>query len=152
MKNLLSILGLLFFFTACNPLANHEEKIKESIHSILQNNEQYKNVRLEIHEDTVLLNGSVASMEAKTSLDQAVKAIDQIGEVINNIEITGGFAPLTQSIFDITKNYPTIEAQVTGDSILILRGEIKKQNWEALRKSLSAIPLKKMDTTRLILN
>lgn len=152
MKNLLSILYIFFFLAACNPLTSHEEKIKESIHSILQSNNLYKSVRFDMHEDTILLSGSVAAMDSKTNLEQAVKAIDQIGEVINHIEINGGFAPLTQNIFDITKNYPTIEAQVTGDSILILRGNIKKNNWVGLQQSLSVIKVKKMDTTNLSIN
>ena len=133
------------FFAACNSKPSDTE-MQQSITKQLSGNENYKEVTISVKDNTVTLNGTCEGENCVTEIGKIVKENQYVSTVINNIQekSTVPSVSLNTSLQTILSHYPGVQGELS-DSIITLKGSIKKENLPLLMNEISSLHARKVD-------
>ena len=127
---------------------NKDADINAAIQSKAQTDSNLTGVNATVAEGVVTLTGQCADENCKTNAENAVKDIDGVKKVVNNITV----APVTinpdqelsSGVQLITARYEGVQADVS-DGVITLRGQIKRDSLQQLMMDLNALRPKKIE-------
>lgn len=132
--------------------ADLKKKVEQAITST-------PSITVEAKEGVITLNGVVASEQAKSSLETAVKAIDKehITTVVNNIIVQTNSdivinaidSDLGVRLGEIIKNYPKIQASVN-EGVITVRGEVEQNRLMGLKQALDGLNPQRVDMSAVV--
>ena len=106
----------------------------------------------------VTLSGEVKDETDKANVEAAVKAMEGVKQVVNNITIApppppapveiAADDPLTKGIADVLKDFPSVKA-TANDGVITVTGEATAANWKKIKMALDGLRPKKVDATAL---
>ena len=145
----LGIIGLLLIFQlpSCKG-KNKDADISAAIQSKTQTDANLAGVNASVTDGVVTLTGQCNDDNCKTNAEQAVKDIDGVKKVVNNITV----APVTIStdntlnsdVERIIAKYSGVQAEVN-DGVITLRGQLKRDSLQQLMMDLNALQPKKIE-------
>jgi len=135
---------------------NKDPEIQTALNSKVQTDPNLAGVTTTVHEGTVTLTGSCADENCRTNAEKAVKDIDGVKKVINNIQVAAVVitedATLRNSLPDIAKRYEGVQADVNG-GVITLRGTIEnREKLQDLMTEINALRPKRIDNQLVIKN
>lgn len=111
-----------------------------------------------VKDGVVTVSGAAADDAQKAAAETAIKAIEGVKNVVNNITIAPPPAPapvaisgddqLNKGITDALKDFPTVKATAK-DSVIVVTGESSAANWKKIKMALDGLKPKKVDATGL---
>jgi osmotically-inducible protein OsmY len=128
--------------------------------AILTKSTSYPGLNATVKDGVATLTGTTTDEAAKSGFESAVKGVEGVKSVVNNIvvapapqsapvEITAD-DPLSNGVKDATKDFPTVNATIA-DGVITLTGELKRSQLPMLMKSLNSLKPKKIEN-KLTLN
>ena len=136
-----------------------DAEIQSSINEKIASNNEMKGLNATVKDGVVTLSGECATEECIKECAEEVKEMKGVKDVANNIRVASAIstAPvqidndetLRSSVNDVVKNYKGVEAEVK-DGVVILRGEIKRDNLQNLIVSLNELSPRKVDNQLVI--
>lgn len=148
------LLCLLSFFQlqSCKG-KNKDADINTAIQSKTQTDASFAGVNATVTDGVVTLTGQCNDENCKTSAENAVKDIDGVKKVVNNITVVPvAIAPdntLNNSVTSVTSRYPGVSADIN-DGVITLRGQIKRDSLQQLMMDLNALNPKKIENQLVI--
>jgi len=142
-------------FTGCKP---KDADIKASIEKTLKESPATSSVMVMVDEGVATLSGEVSDEMAKAGLSSKVQAVKGVKTVQDNTTLPVAAAapvaitaddPLSNSVKDATKDFPTVMASVSG-GVITLTGELKKDQMQKLMMSLNSLKPKKIENNLTI--
>jgi hyperosmotically inducible protein len=138
---------LIFQLPSCKG-KNKDADISAAIQSKTQTDASLAGVNASVTDGVVTLTGQCNDDNCKTSAKNAVKDIDGVKKVVNNITV----APVTISpdntlnagVERITARYSGVQAEVN-DGVITLRGQLKRDSLHQLMMDLNALQPKKIE-------
>jgi hypothetical protein len=114
----------------------------------------YPGMSATVKDGVATLSGTATDEAARTSFENAVKGIEGVKSVVNNVtvapaqttapvEITAD-DPLSKGLTDATKDFPGVQATVA-DGVVTLTGTLKRSQLPALMKSINSLKPKKIE-------
>ena len=137
-----------------------DAEIQSSLNEKISSNEKMKGLNASVKDGVVTLAGECATEECRKDCADAVKKMNGVKDVENNIQVASLATPsapveinsdetLTTSVNDVVKKYKGVEADVK-DGVVTLRGEIKRDNLQNLIISLNELKPKKVENQLVI--
>lgn len=162
MKKTLSRLlySVMFISFVSFSLFSCKPKIKDQdIEAKIQANSSLSHVAASVKEGVVTLSGEAKDEADKASAEAAVKSIEGVKQVVNNLTIAppppppapvqiSGDDQLNKGITDALKDFPTVKATAK-DSIITVTGEATAANWKKIKMALDGLKPKKVDAKEL---
>ena len=143
---LICLLG--FFQLQSRKGKNKDADINAAIQSKTQTDANFAGINATVTDGVVTLTGQCADENCKTNAENAVKDIDGVKKVVNNITVApvtiNPDQELTSGVQRITAKYEGVQADVS-DGVITLRGELKREDWQKLRPELDALRPKKIE-------
>ncbi len=135
---------------------NKDPEIQSALSSKVQTDPNLAGVTTTVHEGTVTLTGTCADENCRTNAEKAVKEIDGVKKVINNITVAPVVITedetLKNSIGSVTQKYEGVQADVTS-GVITLRGTIEnREKLQDLMTELNALRPKRIDNQLVIKN
>ena len=139
-------------FTGCKP---KDADIKASVEKSLKSDPSTAGVMVMVDEGVATLSGEVADEATRASAESRAKAVKGVKTVQNNtttaampqatapVEIAAD-DPIASGVRDATKDYPTVNASVSG-GVITLTGEITKAQLPKLMQALNSLKPRKID-------
>lgn len=139
-------------FTGCKP---KDADIKASVEKSLKSDPSTAGVMVMVDEGVATLSGEVADEATRASAESRAKAVKGVKTVQNNtttaampqatapVEIAAD-DPIASGVRDATKDYPTVNATVSG-GVITLTGEITKAQLPKLMQALNSLKPRKID-------
>ena len=133
---------------------NKDPEIQSALNAKVQTDPNLAGVTTSVHEGTVTLTGSCADENCRTNAEKAVKDIEGVEKVVNNITV----APVVitedetirNSLGSITQKYEGTQADVTG-GVVTLRGTIEsREKLQDLMMEINALRPKRIDNQLVI--
>lgn len=126
-----------------------DAEIQASINQKIAQNDEMKGLSVSVSNGVVNLSGECPTEECRKDCADAVKKINGVKDVENNIRVPGvttlgntaADEALKTSVRDIVSKYNGVEAELK-DSVVILRGEIERNDLEALILSINELQLR----------
>lgn len=149
----LSWLGMLVCLIGFFQLQSCKEKNKDAdinaaIQSKTQTDANLAGVNATVADGVVTLTGQCADENCKTNAESAVKDIDGVKKVVNNITVApvniNPDQELTSGVQRITARYEGVEGEVN-DGVITLRGQLKRDSLQQLMMDLNALRPKKIE-------
>ena len=142
-----------FQMVACGG-GNNDAAIQTKIASITQTNPEMQSVSAAVSEGVVTLVGQCKSEKDRERAEKAVKDIDDVKEVVNNITITENLVvtpdnELRENAADVLKKYKKVRADING-GIITLRGNIDKEDLPQLQMDLNALKPRRIDNQMVV--
>ena len=142
-------------FASCSP---KDADIKTAIETKLKAEPQMSGVMVDVKDGVATIAGECKDDACKANCEKDTKEVKGVKTVVNNLTVAAVAAPstmtapvtvtqddpLTKSVMDATKDYPTVTASVNS-GVITLSGNIKKNDLPKLMKSLSSLKPKKID-------
>jgi hyperosmotically inducible periplasmic protein len=148
----ISILPLiiLFFVTGCDNKPD-DAAIQESVDERMQANAMYEGVTATVANGVVTLNGECDGENCVTNIENEIRQDKNVDSVINNISQAETETDLTlrTSVQSITSKYGGVQADVD-HGVIILRGNISKDQLQPLMNEISTLQPKKIDNQMLV--
>jgi hyperosmotically inducible periplasmic protein len=127
---------------------NRDTEINTAIQSKIQTDANLTGVNATVADGVVTLAGQCADENCKTNAENAIKDIDGVKKVVNNITV----APVTinpdqelsSGVQRITARYEGVQGEVN-DGVITLRGQLKRDSLQQLMMDLNALRPKKID-------
>jgi hyperosmotically inducible periplasmic protein len=147
--NLWMLLIAVFSFVlpACKG-KNKDGSIQTAFNSKAQADPSLAGVSATVVEGTVTLTGSCADENCRSNAEKAVKDIDGVKKVVNNIQVAQvditADDPLRKSVEEVVSKYDGVQADVA-NGIITVRGQMKRDDWMKLRPELDALRPKRVD-------
>lgn len=121
---------LLFFCVGCSQ-QELDKEIKADIAAKAKSEISLAAVNYTVENSVVTLTGKCSSEKSKSEAEQTIKGINIIKGIVNQIEVapvvlTTSF-PLKQAVDSVLKTYPTVKADVKGDTI-VLEGKAQSKD------------------------
>jgi osmotically-inducible protein OsmY len=135
-----------------------DAEIQSSINEKIASNNEMKGLNATVREGVVTLSGECPTEECKKECAEEIKDIKGVKNIENNIRVASAASSaveidsdetLRSSVNDVVKNYRGVEAEVK-DGVVILRGEIKRDNLQDLIVSLNELRPRKVDNQLVI--
>ncbi len=112
----------------------------------------YPGLSASVNDGVATLSGTATDPSQKDAFEAAVKNIEGVKSVVNNITVAPPPAPveiaaddpLTKGVTDATKDFPGVTATVK-DGVITLTGELSRSRLPALMQSLNSLKPKKID-------
>jgi hyperosmotically inducible periplasmic protein len=127
---------------------NKDADINAAIQSRTQTDANLTGVNATVADGVVTLTGQCADENCKTNAENAIKGIDGVKKVVNNIAVAPvtitADDPLHTSVQQVIQKYPGAQAEVN-DGVITVRGELKREDWQKLRPELDALRPKKVE-------
>lgn len=128
-------------FSSCSQ-QELDKEIKADIAAKAKSELNLAAVNYVVENGVVTLTGKCASEKSKGEAEQTVKGINIVKGIINQIEVTPVILtasfPLKQAVDSVLKTYPTVQADVKGDTIM-LEGKAKNQDAEKILAGLQPL-------------
>lgn len=145
------LVALTLGFVSCKP---KDADIKTAVETAVAALPDAAGATIEVKDGVASISGIFKDEAAKTAAEAAAKVVKGVKSVINNgtveapvvaapVEIAAD-DPLTKSLADATKDFPTVKAEVK-DGVVTLTGEITKPNLIKLMQSVNTLKPKKVD-------
>jgi len=145
------MVALTLGFVSCKP---KDADIKTAVEQAVAALPDATGATIEVKDGVATISGIFKDEAAKAAAEAAAKAVKGVKSVINNGTIEAPVVaapvviaaddPLTKSVADATKDFPTVKAEVK-DGVVTLTGEITKPNLIKLMQSVNALKPKKVD-------
>lgn len=150
-----------FLFTAfagiwlfsCKPKISDQD-----IEAKIQSNPALSHIVATSSKGVVTLSGEAKDETDRTDIEAAVKGIEGVKQVVNNITIApppppapveiAADDPLTKGIADALKDFPSVKA-TANDGVITVTGETTAANWKKIKMALDGLKPKKVDATAL---
>lgn len=127
---------------------NKDAEINTAIQSKTQTDANLTGVNATVADGVVTLTGQCADENCKTNAENAVKDIDGVKKVVNNITVApvtiNPDEELTSGVQRITARYEGVQADVS-DGVITLRGQMKRDSLQQLMMDLNALRPKKIE-------
>jgi osmotically-inducible protein OsmY len=135
---------------------NRDGEIQTAFNSKAQADPNLAGVSASVVEGTVTLTGSCADENCRTNAEKAVKDIEGVKNVVNNIQIAQvqvtDDAPLRSSIGGVINKYDGVQADVN-NGIITLRGTIDdREDLQQLMMDLNALRPRRIENQLVIKN
>ena len=112
-----------------------------------------------VKDGVATLSGECKDEMCKVACEKAASEVKGIKSIVSNFTVTPpppppapvvitADDPLTKSVADATKDYPTVTATVK-EGVVTVTGEISKDKWKKLKMSLDGLHPKKVDGSAL---
>jgi osmotically-inducible protein OsmY len=143
------MIGLLGFLQlqSCKG-KNKDADISAAIQAKTQSDASFAGVNATVNEGVVTLTGQCNDDNCKTNAENAVKDMDGVKKVVNNITVVPvAIAPdnsLNSGVERITARYSGVQADVN-DGVITLRGQLKRDSLQQLMMDLNALQPKKIE-------
>ena len=142
-------------FTACKA-KNKDADIQTAFNSKAQADPNLAGVSATVTEGTVTLTGTCADEPCRTNAEKAVKDIDGVKNVVNNIQVAQvqvtDDAPLRTSSEQVVNKYDWVQADVN-NGVITLRGTVAdREKLQQLMMDLNALRPKRIDNQLVIKN
>lgn len=149
-KSFLAIALALSLMVSCNKKPN-DNQIQDKVTKKLQDNKNYAGVESSVKNGVVTLTGMCAGDNCATDIENNIKNVDGVKKVENNI-VKDESTDLTMrtSVQSILTRYPGVQADVA-EGVIVLRGNIARENLQPLMSDLGALHPKKIDN-QLVVN
>jgi hypothetical protein len=127
---------------------NKDADINAAIQSRTQTDANLTGVNATVTDGVVTLTGQCADENCKTNAEKAIKNIDGVKKVVNNITV----APVTinpdqelaSGVQRITARYEGVQADIN-DGVITLRGQLKRDSLQQLIMDLNALRPRKIE-------
>jgi hyperosmotically inducible periplasmic protein len=148
----LSLFGLVlllvsFTMEGCKG-KNKDAEINTAIQAKQQSDASFAGVNASVTDGVVTLTGQCNDANCKTSAENAVKDIDGVKKVVNNITVAAVTVtqddPLTTATNSVVSKYEGVQASVE-NGVITLRGSIKRENLQTLIQELNELQPKKVE-------
>ncbi len=148
-KPIFVIAVLLSVMVSCNNKPD-DKQIQDNVTKQLQNNKNYAGVNSSVKEGVVTLTGMCEGDNCVTDIEKNIKAVDGVTKVENNI-VKDNSTDMTMrtSIQTIITKYPGVQADVAA-GVIVLRGDIDRDNLQSLMSELSALHPEKIDNQLVV--
>lgn len=148
--NSLSAVALfLFAIVSCNSKPGDKE-IQANVDQQLQVNKNYTDVTSKVQDGTVTLTGMCEGDGCAAEIEKNVRDIKGVKNVENNItEDKATDLTLRTSVQSIITKYAGVEADVS-NGVIVLRGNIERDNLQSLMSDLSALHPEKIDNQLVV--
>jgi hyperosmotically inducible protein len=127
---------------------NKDADINSSIQAKTQTDANFARVNATVADGVVTLTGQCADENCRTNAENAVKNIDGVKKIVNNITVAAVTInpdqELTSGAQRITARYEGVQADVNG-GVITLRGQLKRDSLEQLMMDLHALHPKKIE-------
>jgi hyperosmotically inducible periplasmic protein len=127
---------------------NKDADINAAIQSRTQTDANLTGVNATVADGVVTLTGQCADENCKTNAENAIKNIDGVKKVVNNITIApvtiNPDQELTSGVHRITARYEGVQADIN-DGVITLRGQLKRDSLQQLMMDLNALHPKKIE-------
>lgn len=143
-KPFLALALLLSIMVSCNNKPD-DKQIQDSITKQSQDNKNYANVNFTVKDGVVTLTGMCEGDDCAANIEKEIKDINGVKEVENHI-VKDNSTDMTMrtSLQSIVTRYPGVQADVSS-GVITLRGNIDRENLQALMNDLSTLHPKKID-------
>lgn len=133
---------------------NRDADIQSAISSETQTNPNLAGVSATVVNGVVTLTGQCPDEDCRKNAEKAIKKIDGVTHVTNNIMISSAGQVTSESDLKemtekIVSKHKGVEAGVA-DGIITLRGEIKKDKLQQLMMDLNALRPKRIDNQLVV--
>lgn len=133
---------------------NRDADIQTALASATQTNSDLAGVSAIVVDGVVTLTGQCPDEDCRKNAEKAVKKIDGVKDVTNNIMITPAVSvtpdkELKENMEKIISKYKNVQAGVS-NGIITLRGEVKKDKLEQLMMDLNALRPKRIDNQLVV--
>lgn len=144
--------------TSCKSKVKDED-VKANIETALRANPETAGLMVDVKDGVATISGETKDEAAKTKATELATAVKGVGSVENNVAIAAPPPPpaavvitaddsLMTKVKDATKDFPTVTATVK-DGVISVSGELKRDAWQKLKKSLDGLKPKRVDPTGL---
>lgn len=132
---------------------NNDPDIQSAINSKTVSNPYLSNVSAYVNEGVVTLTGNCADEDCRTNAEKAIKDIEGVKNVINNINIAqvpvSSDDDLKQTVQKIIEEYDNVQAGIN-DGVITLRGQIDREDLQPLMMELNNLKVKRIDNQLII--
>lgn len=125
--------------------------LQKAAQTVLATNPDATDVQVSVTDQVATLTGTVKDDAIKAYVESAVKAVENIKSVVNNLEVVPPAPDYTQldaniqaGLADALKDHAGVVAEVQ-NGVVKLTGEIKKTNLPVLMQKISALNPVKID-------
>jgi osmotically-inducible protein OsmY len=147
---------LLFFLTSivfysCGP---KDTDINAAVDAKLKAIPDLAGVTATVKDGVATIAGECKDEATKTLAESTVKGVEHVKSVVNNCTVTPPPAPapvviaqddpLTKSVNDAIKDYPTVKAEVK-DGVVTLTGELNRSSNKKLMQAIQQLHPKKVE-------
>jgi len=150
-----TVLMLAFYLPACKTKVKDAD-IKTSIDKTVAADPDLNGVYVNVKDGIATVTGEVRTEAARSQVEAKLKDIKGVKSVVNNTTVA---APpvvnstddaLTRGLNDALKDNPKVQASVV-DGKIVLKGEITKERWTALKQTLDKLTPKGYDLSGLVI-
>jgi osmotically-inducible protein OsmY len=138
---------MLMVFSGCSQ-QNQDKHIKADLAAKTKSELNFAGVNYTVDGGVVTLTGKCASEKSKSEAEQLVKSINIVKGIINQIEVApvvlNADLPLKQAVDSVLKSYPAVQANVSGN-IILLQGKTGKKDVSKLLSGLNELHAAKID-------
>lgn len=133
---------------------NRDPDIQTAIALETQNNPNMAGVSATVVDGVVTLTGQCEDEDCRNSAEKAVKKIDGVKNITNNITITSSVTirpdeELRENAEKIISKYKNVQA-VVSNGIITLRGEVKKDRLPKLMTDLNDLHPKRIENQLVV--
>lgn len=147
------VLAMTLFLTPACKGKNRDAEIQTAINSKTQTDPNLAGVSATVVNGEVTLTGSCADEPCRQNAEKAVKDVDGVKKVVNNITV----APVTvtpdtqleSSVKEVASRYEGVQASVS-DGVVTLRGTVKRDQLQNLMQDINALRPKRIDNQLVI--
>jgi hyperosmotically inducible periplasmic protein len=148
------LLGIVLVSMFSCKKKNKDPEIQSALNAKVQTDPNLAGVTTSVHEGTVTLTGTCADENCRTNAEKAVKDIDGVSKVVNNITVAPVVitedATIRNSLSGVTGKYPGVQADVNA-GVITLRGTIEnREKLQDLMTELNALRPKRIDNQLVI--
>lgn len=146
----LSAVFLFMLIAVCTSCSKEQKdkEIKADLAAKAKDQLSFAAVNYTVDGGVVTLTGKCSSEKSKGEVEETVKGINIINGIINKIVVApvvlNKDLPMKQSVDSVLKDYPSLQANVSGDTIM-LDGKAKKQELSKLMPALNKLHPTKID-------
>lgn len=147
------LLAMILFLNPSCKGKNRDGEIQTAFNNKTQTDPNLAGVSATVVNGEVTLSGSCADEPCRQNAEKAVKGIDGVKKVVNNITV----APVTvtpdtqlqSAAQEVAGRYPGVQASVT-EGVVTLRGTVKRDQLQNLMQDMNALRPKRIDNQLVI--
>ena len=147
------LLSLALFLTPACKGKNRDGEIQTAFNAKTQTDPSLAGVTASVVNGEVTLTGSCADEPCRQNAEKAVKDIDGVKKVVNNITVAPvTISPDTQlqsSVQEVANRYQGVQASVN-NGVVVLRGTIERAQLQSLMQDVNALQPKSIDNQLVI--
>jgi hyperosmotically inducible protein len=154
-------LAVFFLISACGP---KDREVQAAVESVISGT-GCTGISSKVEGGVVTLTGDCKNRQDILAMEEQIKAVHGVKKIVNNVKLADPELPtptaqpgtitisnsdtLTAGVREIMKDYPKVQATVS-DSVILLSGEINKEENKKLIQRLHALKPKSVDNKKLL--